>query len=96
MKVPEGVKGNDFLKKTGSFLTSVLNFKCNANPSFENIEQIYASGKIQLKENNKIIPILIECQAYTSGQNTSVRSSIRGGNGPIIESLHQLILTFMN
>jgi len=47
--VPDGVKGNDFLKKTGSFLTSVLNFKCNANPSFDNIEQIYASGKILLK-----------------------------------------------
>lgn len=38
LKIPEGVKGSDFLKKLGSLLSSVCHFKCNANPSFQNIK----------------------------------------------------------
>lgn len=96
LKIPDNVKPNDFLKKMGSFLTSVCNFKCSANPSFDNIQQIYGSGKILLKETNKTIPILIECEGYTQGQVSAARVSMRGGSGPLIESIYQLIVTFMN
>ncbi len=97
LKIPEGVKGNDYLKKLGSFLGSVCHFKCNAHPSFENIQQIYGGAKVQIKENEKIvtIPIIIESEAYTVEKTSAVRVSIRGGNGNIIASIYQLILTFM-
>ncbi len=50
LKIPEGVKGADFLKKLGSFISSVCHFKCNANPSFDDIQQIYAAAKLQIQE----------------------------------------------
>jgi hypothetical protein len=50
LKIPEGVKGSDYLKKLGQFLGGVCHFKCNAHPSFENIQQIYGGGKITIKE----------------------------------------------
>ncbi len=37
IKIPEGLKAQEYLKKIGSFLSSVGNFKCAANPSFDNI-----------------------------------------------------------
>jgi hypothetical protein len=49
LKIPDGVKGNDYLKKMGSFLGSVCHFKCNAYPSFDNIQQIYGGAKVQIK-----------------------------------------------
>ena len=99
LKMPEGVKGHDFLKKTGSFLSSVCKFKCNANPSFESIQQIYGSATFQLKDDKgKLIniPILVEAEAYTAGKIAAARVSFRGGNGAAISSLYQLIVTFLN
>ena len=61
LKVPEGVKGSDFLKKVGSFLSSIGHFKANAHPSFDNIQTIYGSASFQLKIDGKLstIPILV-------------------------------------
>jgi len=42
------------------------------------------------------IPIIIESEAYTVDKTTAARISLRGGNGAIISSLFQLILTFMS
>ena len=50
MKTPEGVKLHDFQKKLGSFLSSVCSFKCNANPSFNEIKTIYGSAVLPTKE----------------------------------------------
>ena len=62
IKTPEGVKIADFQKKIGSFLSSVGNFKCNANPSFSDIKNIYGSAVLPTKEGEKTVnvPILIE------------------------------------
>lgn len=97
--MPEGIRGHDFLKKIGSFLSSVCKFKCNANPSFENIQQIYGSATFQLKDDKgkpTNIPILVEAEAYSSGKVSATRVSFRSGNGPAIVSVYQLILTFLN
>jgi hypothetical protein len=32
-RLPEGVRAQDYLKKIGSFLSTVCNFKCAAHPS---------------------------------------------------------------
>jgi len=49
IKIPEGVKGQDYLKKIGSFLSTVGSFKCNAFPSFSDIKFIYGSATFPLK-----------------------------------------------
>ena len=66
MKIPEGVRAQDYLKKIGSFLSSVGNFKCGAFPSFDNIDVIYGSATFPLKVDGKVVkyPILIEAQGY--------------------------------
>ena len=98
LKIPEGVKGSDFLKKVGSFLSSIGHFKANAYPSFDNIQTIYGSASFQLKIEGKLstIPILVETEAYEVDRTSAARISFRGGNGPAIESLYQLLLTFLN
>jgi hypothetical protein len=65
LKVPEGVKPGDFLKKLGAFFSAICHFKCTANPSMDDIQQIYAAAKLQIKEEDKLlnIPILIESEA---------------------------------
>lgn len=61
VKIPEGVKPSDYIKKIGSFLSSVCGFKCGAFPSFDNIEVIYGSATFPLKTEGKAVkyPILI-------------------------------------
>ena len=62
MKIPEGVRPSDYIKKIGSFLSSVCGFKCGAFPSFDNIEVIYGSATFPLKNSDgKTVkyPILI-------------------------------------
>lgn len=49
LKIPDGVKGADFLKKLGAFLNSVCHFKCTAHPSSENIQLIFGGAKLQIK-----------------------------------------------
>lgn len=82
----------------GSFLSAVCHFKCNATPSFDDIQQIYAAAKLQIKEEDKIIsiPILVESEVYNADKITAARVSMRGGSGAAITSLFQLILTFMS
>jgi hypothetical protein len=98
LKLPEGVRGQDYLKKIGSFLSSVCNFKCGAYPSFDNIEVIYASATFPLKLNDKPVkyPILIEAQAYESDKTRAVRVSLRGGNSNSLASLYQTFLSFFS
>lgn len=62
MKIPEGVKAGDYLKKIGSFLSTVCNFKCAAYPNPNEIKVIYGSSTFPLKEEGKLTnyPILIE------------------------------------
>jgi hypothetical protein len=61
LKIPEGVRAQDYLKKLGAFLSSVCNFKCGADPSFDSPELIYGSAVFPFKVDTKTIkyPILI-------------------------------------
>lgn len=49
LKIPEGVRVQDYLKKIGSFISTVCNFKCGAIPSFDDIKFIYGSAVFPLK-----------------------------------------------
>ncbi len=66
LKMPSDRENSDYLKKVGAFLKSVCNFHCNAKPSFENIQLIYASSSAVLRNGDKPIniPILIEVQIH--------------------------------
>ena len=47
--MPSDRENSDYLKKVGAFLKSVCNFSCNAKPSFDNIQLIYGSSSVILK-----------------------------------------------
>jgi hypothetical protein len=49
LKIPEGVRASDHLKKVGAFLSSVCNFKCAAHPNPNDIKLIYGSATFPLK-----------------------------------------------
>ncbi len=98
LKIPEGVRPQDYIKKIGSFLSSVCNFKCGAFPSFENIEVIYGSATFPLTANGKVVkyPVLIEVQGYEVEKARGVRVSLRGGNGNSLTSIYQTFLSFFS
>lgn len=98
VKVPEGVRSQDYLKKIGSFLSSVCNFKCGAFPSFDNIDVIYGSATFPLKVDGKLVkyPILIEVQAYEQDKTRATRVSLRGGHGNSLLSVYQTFLAFFS
>lgn len=98
LKMPSDRENSDYLKKVGAFLKSVCNFYCNAKPSFENIQLIYASASAGLKMGEKMItiPILIEVQVHENNKTKAVRVSLRGGNGALISSIYQLFITFFS
>lgn len=62
VKIPQGVRASDYLKKVGAFLTSVCNFKCGSYPNQNDIKGLYGSATFPVKEDGKIsnYPILIE------------------------------------
>jgi hypothetical protein len=96
LKLPEGVRAADYLKKIGSFLSTVCNFKCSAHPSAADIKLIYGSATFPLKEEGKLVnyPILIEVEGYEGEKGGSVRVSMRGGNGNSLSSIYQLTIAF--
>jgi hypothetical protein len=49
LKLPEGFRASDYLKKIGAFLSSVCNFKCAAHPNPNDIKLIYGSATFPLK-----------------------------------------------
>jgi len=49
LKVPENNKAIDYLKKIGSFLTSICNIKCSAHPNPNDLKVIYGSATFPLK-----------------------------------------------
>lgn len=79
-------------------MSTVCHFKANPFPSFDNLQTIYGSAAFQLKEGGKLIniPLLFEAQAYEADSTTAARVSLRGGNGPAIQSIYQLLITFLN
>ena len=97
LKVPENVSIPDYLKKIGSFLSSVCNFKCSAHPSSSAIKVLYGSAAFPYKDNGKItkIPLLIEAEGYEINKVSAVRISLRGGNGNLLQSLYQLLIVFL-
>lgn len=78
-------------------MSSVCQFKCNAHPSFDNIQQIYGGAKIVLKEGDKnvTVPIIFEAEAYSGDKVSAARVSMRGGRANIISSIYQIVLTFL-
>jgi hypothetical protein len=85
------------MKKIGSFLTSICNMKCAPYPSINNLELIYGSAMITLKNpetgSNTNYPVLVEIQAYPSDKGF-LRVSMRGGHGNTLASIYQLISVF--
>ena len=84
------------LKKIGSFLTSICNFKCVPHPNITNLELIFGSAVVSLKNSEGVLtnyPILMEVQAYPES-NEYVRLSMRGGHGNTILGIYQQILLF--
>lgn len=63
LKLPEGVRAQDYLKKVGSFLSTVCNFKCAAHPSPAEMRLLFGSATFPLREEGKVVnyPLLIEC-----------------------------------
>jgi hypothetical protein len=49
LKTPSEASSIDVMKKIGSFLTSICNMKCAPYPSINNLELIYGSAMITLK-----------------------------------------------
>jgi hypothetical protein len=96
IKLPEGIKAADYLKKVGSFLSTVCAFKCAAYPNPNEIKLIYGSATFPLKEDGKLInyPILIEVEGYENEKAGAVRVSLRGGNGNSLVSVYQLFIAF--
>lgn len=96
LKVPEGVKPQDYLKKMGSFLSNVCSFKCVPYPSAAEMKLIYGSATMPLKQDGKLtnFPLLIEAEGYEAGKGGAVRVSLRGGLGPALSSIYQLIIAF--
>lgn len=66
LRLPEGLKAADYLKKLGSFLTSVCNFKCSAHPSPAEMRVLFGSATFPLKEQGKVVnyPLLVEVEGY--------------------------------
>lgn len=99
MKAPAEVSPVDVMKKIGSFLTSVCNLKCAPFPSINNLELIYGSAMITLKNpetgSNTNYPVLVEIQAYPTDSNF-LRISMRGGHGNTLSGLYQLIALFFS
>lgn len=56
----------DYLKKVGSFLSTICSFKCAPHPNPNEIKLIYGSATFPLKEDGKQVnyPILIEVEGY--------------------------------
>ena len=96
LKVPEGIRAQDYLKKMGSFLSSICNFKCTAHPSPADMKLIYAAATMPLKQDGKVntFPILVEAEGYQTEKGGAVRVSLRGGLGPALASIYQLIIAF--
>lgn len=92
------MRPSDYIKKIGSFLSSVCGFKCGAFPSFDNIEVIYGSATFPLKTDGKAVkyPILIEVQGYEVEKARAARISLRGGNGNSLLSVYQTFLSFFS
>lgn len=92
------MRPSDYIKKIGSFLSSVCGFKCGAFPSFDNIEVIYGSATFPLKTEGKAVkyPILIEVQGYEVEKGRAVRVSLRGGHGNSLLSVYQTFLSFFS
>lgn len=96
VKVPEGTKFADYLKKVGSFLNTLCGFKCAAHPSPAEIKLLYGSATFPVKEEGKVVsyPILIEAEGYEGEKGSAVRVSLRGGHGPSLVSVYQLFLVY--
>jgi hypothetical protein len=96
LRLPEGVKPQDYLKKVGSFLSTVCNFKCAAHPSPADMRILYGSATFPLREEGKVVnyPLLMECEGYDTEKPGAVRVSLRGGNGNSLLSVYQLFIAF--
>lgn len=66
--IKAGDSSQSTLRNIGSFLTSICNFKCTPFPNSQNMESIYGSAVISLKNpesgGQTNYPILVEVQAY--------------------------------
>lgn len=97
MKTPADASPVDVMKKIGSFLTSICNLKCAPFPSINNMELIYGSAMIPLKNPesgaNTNYPVLVEIQAYPN-DSSFLRISMRGGHGNTLTALYQLVGLF--
>ena len=49
LKIPEKMKSIDYLKKIGSFLSSICNVKCSPHPSAADMRLIYGSATFPVK-----------------------------------------------
>jgi hypothetical protein len=96
LKIPQGVRAADYLKKVGAFLTSVGNFKCGSFPNQNEMKGLYGSATFPVKEDGKIsnYPILIEVEGYESESVSAARVSLRGGNGNQLLSVYQLLIAY--
>jgi hypothetical protein len=96
LRIPQGVRAADYLKKVGAFLTSVCNFKCGSYPSPQEMRGIYGSAIFPLKEDGKLTnyPILIEVEGYETEKAGAIRVSLRGGNGNHLLSVYQLLIAY--
>ena len=96
LKIPQGVKAADYLKKMGAFLSSVCNFKCGSYPSQQDMKRLYGSAIFPLKEEGKLTnyPIMIELEGYEAEKGSAVRVSLRGGNGNHLLSMYQLFIAY--
>lgn len=83
LRIPQGVKPADYLRKVGAFLSSVVNFKCGSHPSSNDIKVLFGSATFPVKEDGKVsnYPILIEVEGYEHEKGNAIRVSLRGGNG---------------
>jgi len=99
LKTPAEASTVDVMKKIGSFLTSICGMKCAPYPSINNLELIYGSAMITLKNSdsgsNTNYPVLVEVQAYPSDKGY-LRVSMRGGHGNTLSGLYQLIAVFFS
>ena len=66
IKIPQGVRAADYLRKVGAFLSSVGNFKCGSHPNQNEIKVLFGSATFPVKEDGKLsnYPILIEVEGY--------------------------------
>ncbi len=90
------MRAGEYLKKVGSFLSTVCSFKCSAHPSPADIKVLFGSATFPLKEEGKLVnyPVLVECEGYEGEKGGAARLSLRGGNGNSLLSVYQLFLAF--